>query len=381
MNHKKLNIGFLLTDEHAGKGGLENVLISITSGLKVRNITSHIFMLRPPEYKDFTKEFDHVMVMPPFLQTKWKKKLPKFIYHQLWKHLFIFSSKSFLQKNLEKSQLDALIILNLSKDFLRISSILESYKIQNPTVPIIAWPHGSLSVLNPKVSTLLKKKISIFDHCFAISQGLKTELEQNLSFKNVDLIYNPVDTALTIPRNLHKFIYIGRIGDPGKRVKPLLKILSQLKGDWSLDLIGASHDQQKNLEIEQYAKKLGIQSKTRFYGWQENPWDCIKEAGVLLLNSESEGFGLVLVEAMMRGIPCVSSNCPVGPAEIIQNDINGWLFPLDAPNKCLKILQAILDQTQKLPDTQIIQQSVQKFSTPNIINQFTELILKYSEKQ
>lgn len=63
-------------------------------------------------------------------------------------------------------------------------------------------------------------------------------------------------------------------------------------------------------------------------GWFDDPWKEIANNGIdyLVLSSKFEGFGMVLAEAISRGIPVISSNCPVGPADIIKPDINGFLY-------------------------------------------------------
>ena len=104
-----------------------------------------------------------------------------------------------------------------------------------------------------------------------------------------------------------------------------------------------------------------IQEKISWLGWQEQPFSVVDQADLLLLHSKNEGFGLVLVEAMMRGIPCVAADCPVGPASIVQNGINGWLYNMDDERELQKIIQEIIDKKRKLPDPEVVQKSVEKF--------------------
>lgn len=63
---------------------------------------------------------------------------------------------------------------------------------------------------------------------------------------------------------------------------------------------------------------MGIAERVIFAGFQSNPYPLIKHAALLVLSSDSEGFGNVLVEALLCGTPVVSTRCPGGPAEILQ---------------------------------------------------------------
>ncbi len=77
-------------------------------------------------------------------------------------------------------------------------------------------------------------------------------------------------------------------------------------------------------------------------------------------------FPLTLLEAMARGVFCVSSDCVSGPAEIISHQ-NGQLYPVNDVDALARILQRIVDG-EELPSAMMIKASVSKFSEPYYMN-------------
>lgn len=80
------------------------------------------------------------------------------------------------------------------------------------------------------------------------------------------------------------------------------------------------------------AVELGVAERVVFAGFHVDPSPFYATADLFALSSDHEGFGNVIVEALSFGLPVVSTDCPSGPAEILQGGRFGLLVPVgDAP--------------------------------------------------
>ena len=70
-------------------------------------------------------------------------------------------------------------------------------------------------------------------------------------------------------------------------------------------------------ELERQASGLGVRDDVVFTGWLSNPYPYLRRADLLVLPSEEEGFGLVLVEAMALGVAVVATDCPGGVRSVL----------------------------------------------------------------
>ena len=99
-----------------------------------------------------------------------------------------------------------------------------------------------------------------------------------------------------------------------------------------LVIVGEGPDAQatrrRRAELEALATELGIADDLALPGYAANPFAWMARAGVFVLSSNHEGFGNVLPEAMACGCPVVSTDCPSGPAEILENGRWGRLVPV-----------------------------------------------------
>lgn len=99
----------------------------------------------------------------------------------------------------------------------------------------------------------------------------------------------------------------------------------------------------KEQNLKQLAESLGISDSVIFLGFKKNPFKYMKRASVFVLSSVQEGFGNVLIEAMACGVPVVSTDCPMGPGEIIKNGENGILVPVGNPELMAEGILKILN--------------------------------------
>jgi glycosyltransferase involved in cell wall biosynthesis len=93
--------------------------------------------------------------------------------------------------------------------------------------------------------------------------------------------------------------------------------------DWILEIYGESDTA---IDLRLIANSLGINNNVVFYDAVRNINEKYLEASIFVLTSKYEGFGMVLIEAMACGLPCVSFDCRRGPKDIIANNETGFLI-------------------------------------------------------
>lgn len=96
-------------------------------------------------------------------------------------------------------------------------------------------------------------------------------------------------------------------------------------------------------DLHMLAKELAIEDRVDLPGFIANPMPFMRNAAAFVLTSRAEGFGNVLVEAMACGTPVVSTDCPYGPAEILDYGRFGRLTPPGDPAALAEALLATLD--------------------------------------
>jgi len=341
-----------------GRGGLEKVLTIVSNELHARGHKVRVFQMYEPDYKD------------------WAESLPEI--HYYYKQAKT-PGRSMVVDEMARGYGD--LISNIGKPDVVLAThtplfslvckkAFEHLNIESP--PIISWLHGPPEAYGG--GELLRYSTAHL----AISHNIARKLEMSVASKTaIHHVGNPVDMTHSIsvsrPVGNNEFIYVGRLDNREKRLDVLFEALSRLKGEWNLNIFGDGPD--KN-QLEKISVELGIKDRIVWNGWHENPWEKVKEASLLLLSSDIEGFGLVMIEALSRGIPAVSTKCD-GPLEIIQNDKNGWLFERGNYLELQSILQEIIDGSKRLPDISDCKDSVTQYNSKIVVDAIEEILYSY----
>ena len=188
---------------------------------------------------------------------------------------------------------------------------------------------------------LLKLTYPLASGIIAVSKGVKDDLCKLGGFEENDVrvIYNPtavgivplLDTKMTEYRIWgndceYRILAVGTL-KVQKDHEMLIRAFALLKQKLNAKLIilGEGSLRQK---LEGLIHELGLKSSVELPGFVLNPYPWYQTADLFVLSSGWEGFGNVLVEALESGLSIVSTDCPSGPAEILEYGKYGTLVPV-----------------------------------------------------
>jgi glycosyltransferase involved in cell wall biosynthesis len=119
----------------------------------------------------------------------------------------------------------------------------------------------------------------------------------------------------------------GRLA-PGKRYDLLIEAFAEVAGkhpDWQLRIYGGGVQRDRLLRL---VDELGLDGSVQLMGVRSPIEAEFAKASIVAVSSDAESFGMTIVEAMRCGVPVLSTDCPLGPAEIIRDGVNGRLVPV-----------------------------------------------------
>lgn len=265
---------------------------------------------------------------------------------------------------------------------LKLHSLLD-YSAKN-----ITWVHADLGKYNyTKKLFYQKNEKSAYEKMDTVvcvsKEAEKSFLNKFLDFKKeIITIHNPVDIekiqflseSFEVPQPKYfSVILVSRL-TVEKRIDRLLKVAErckteELKIEFQIIGNGESSD-----ELKKISKNLELNEIIKFIGYQSNPYPFIKSADILISVSDSEGFGLVLCEAMALGVSVISTKT-AGAIEILDNNQFGLLCEHDENSIFDALKQMYEDENLRKGYIEKGRERVKDFKLKKAIEKFDKLLL------
>lgn len=271
------------------------------------------------------------------------------------------------------------IIMNKLKK-LKLTKVKVIVRILN-NVNIALAKEDNVSPIVEKYLQTAQKQLADMDASIAQCKAMgKMVVEAGMVEESkLHVIYNPVSRELIeevekLRRTLNcegsgRIAFIGRI-DPQKQPDQLInafKLVKEKMPEARLRIVGNGSLMQKTM---QQVYDMGLEGDVIFDGIRKDMENVYADADVVILSSQYEGMPNALIEAIGCGIPVVSYDCPIGPAEIIEDGVNGFLCRQDdiedlAEKTCIALKQSW--------DRDIIKATCKKFDVTEIAKKYIEI--------
>ena len=248
----------------------------------------------------------------------------------------------------------------------------------------IAWCHTAFDKFVHNRSICLMKKIySQYDNIVCVSEVSKASMIENLDIElnkiqvihnvlNINYIKNRAELINNIPKNDCSYIFVsmGRMV-PVKRFDRIIDAAVNLHADgfdFKWYVIG---DGPKKGELQQLADKKNMSKSVIFVGQKENPFPWIKNADLFVMTSESEAQPMSINEALILGIPVVTTDFPSSREVVVDGDTG-----LIVSNNASGVYKGIIEYIENKSLQMKLSKGAKHFSYDNneIVNKIGELI-------
>lgn len=204
-----------------------------------------------------------------------------------------------------------------------------SSKYGNNNMIKIGWEHNHHHG-NIKYASKVIDSAKDLDYLVLVSKDLQKFYSDKLKKEKCKCVYIP-NTLDNYPKkrsllNKKNLINVGRLSVE-KGQLDLLKIFNNIKDkcDWNLNIVGNGDERKK---LEQYINENDLQKRVILHGFKKSDEieELLQNSSIFVMTSFTESFGIVLLEAMSNGLPCVAFSSAEGAKEIISSNVDGYLI-------------------------------------------------------
>lgn len=370
-------------------GGIERVMIDVLQGLDKDKIDITLVIedgikeLNVFE-KDVPKEIKIIYLKPEQLIKKtenYKNKRKKSFYSKIMYNLMMKYEEWIKKKKLKEvaiNNYDVIIDFDMG-----LSKYIDYFKCDKK----IAWIHSSIPNWYKRKDRIrrLGNRLKKYDKVVAICDEMKEETAKLYPFLKNKLIriYNPIsfdrilkasEEKINNPLINEKYIIsIMRLTEYSKDFDTLIKAWTILKNkniNIKLFILGDGPDREKILGK---IRSANLEDRIILLGNIGNPYPWIKNAKLLVHSSKYEGFGVVLVEGLILNKIVISSNCPVGPKEVLKKGKLGYLYDVADYNTLAELIEKNLKCNNIILNKNLIIE-INQYEMQQVIREYEKLI-------
>lgn len=283
-------------------------------------------------------------------------------------------------------------VLISALDYANVIALL-ARKISRSTTKIIVTEHSTLSAANQKdfnlqtriLHFLMKLTYPGADQVLAVSQGVADDLADVLSLdrSKVGVAYNPVvtDELKELSAEKAQWPWERYEGSPfvlatgrlvaAKDFSNLLNAFEILKKKIPAKLVILGEGEERGL-LEDIITQKALTKDVVLQGFVKNPYAWMASADLFVMSSRWEGLPTALIEAMACGVPVISTDCPSGPKEILEDGKWGKLVPVGNSAALAEAMEAAILNPEKI----LVEKRAQNFSVRNSVLRYIEFVNK-----
>jgi glycosyltransferase involved in cell wall biosynthesis len=257
--------------------------------------------------------------------------------------------------------------------------------------PVVATVHNTMSVSTPQQGRVAAgfwpHALRIFypwaASVVAVSRGAADDFARSSGFPRdrVEVVYNPVIMPDTVARAREVpehpwfgsgqppvILGVGRL-TPQKDFPTLVRAFAAVRRTRAARLIILGEGEGR-VELAALAGELGVADDVALPGFQKNALAYMAHSALFVLSSAWEGLPTVLIEALAAGTRVVSTDCPSGPREILQDGRLGTLVPVGDP---AALASAILETLER-PASRVSPDALHAFTRDAAVDHYLHLI-------
>ena len=294
----------------------------------------------------------------------------------LFRPFFIFKMRQKFKKRLQAIiadyGLDIIVMPHNIKEFQYVIASMSS------VVSVVYESHSaSAEFVQGGMLRILMNNICFFPMLRKIKLVIALTKGDSMFWKrhcnHVQTVVNPLssyhDSIEVCSKEEGRILYVGRL-HPIKRIDRLIQAFSLIANKyplWHIDIFGEGEEKNR---LSRMISDYGLTERIIIHSPVPSIFEEYRRSQFLVLSSDSEGFSLVIIEAMSCGIPVVSTDCPYGPREIIDDGKTGLMSCMKADDLATKMEWMITHEAERQEMGLLAHQTVSRYEKNKVMEEW-----------